>query len=265
MKKTVIIMLSLFCASCSETVKYCSNHDENEIEFIEEVYNSSPEKQLLPLSKMSGIIQYHGSDSWGWYDHTIRILEKDGNSIIQLIDNRKDPITKKTKSTYNEIELTEKQIESINRKTNELLCKSVNLEQGIGIDGSFYELIFKQENKLQAFRWQTIFRAKDLDQKNLKDKVTEFVGDLMSLSKLPNGSKQIVKGRNKVTKDSIEIEIFVANQFNLRRSEVYFDSKLIPQNRDGVAELSIYKNDTVGIYNRIKIDIELLNGEKIEM
>jgi hypothetical protein len=265
MKKIIIILISVFCASCTETVKYCTNHDESEIEFIEKKYNSPPERNLLPLSKISGIIQYHGSDSWGWFDHTIRIVEKDGKTIIQLIDNRNDPITKMNKCTYREIELTKKQIESINSKTDDLLCKSVNLEPGIGIDGSFYELIIKRQNKLQAFRWQTIFLAKDLEQQRLKDEVTKFVGDLMSLSNFPNGTKQIIKGRNNVTKDSIEIEVFPANQYNIRESEVYLDNKLISQNIDGIAELTIHKKDTIGINNRIKIIIELLNGETIEM
>ena len=265
MKKIIIILISLICASCNESLEYCSSHDENEIKYIEEVYNSPAERNLLPLSKVSGMIQYHGSDSWGWFNHTIRIVGKDGNKMIQLMDNRNDPITKKNESTYKEIELTEKQIEFISNKTNDLLCKSVYLEPGIGIDGSFYELIIRQENNLQAFRWQTIFRAKDKEQQKLKDEVTEFVGDLMSLCKFPNGTKQIILGRNKISEDSIEIEVFPANQFNFRSSEIYLDNSIIRQSKDGVGEITIPTNDTIGIKNRVKIKIELLNGEKIEI
>jgi len=154
----------------------------------------------------------------------------------------------------------------LTNKIDNLICKPVNLETGIGIDGEFYELIIKNDNKLQAFKWQSIFRSKNSEEfKLLKTEVTSLVGELMKLSEFSNGSKQVILGRNMSTSDSIKVDVFVANQCNIRKSEVFLDNKIVNQNRDGVAELTINKRDTIGIQERIMIKVELLNGDIAEL
>lgn len=265
MNRIIIILILITFVSCSETIEYCNNHDEGEIKWINDIYESSTENELLPISDFDGILQYHGTDSWGWFNHTIRVIEIDKKRIIQLFDNRKNPNSRREESIYKEFELSEKQFESLNSKIKMLFCKPGHLETGIGVDGDFYELIIKSENQLQAFKWQSIFRTKDSRElKLLKEEVTEVVGDLMNLCQFPNGSKQIIIDRNSVS-DSIQIEVFLSNQFNLRKSVVFFDNRVMNQNSDGIAEFKVHKKDTVEINNRIKVEIELLNGATEEM
>ncbi len=186
--------------------------------------------------------------------------------IIQLYDNRRNIESKKRESIYRESILTDNQYKLLKDKIDQLMCKPVSLETGIGIDGDFYELIIRNENKLQAFKWQSIFRTKNSKELiKLKTEVTTLVGELMKYSQFPNGSKQVIVGRNLNTTDSIEIEVFLANQFNIRKSYVYFDDILVNQNKDRVGKITISKIDTIGIRERIKIKAELLNGNVIEM
>ncbi|HPQ20501.1 MAG TPA: hypothetical protein PK147_01550 [Saprospiraceae bacterium] len=239
--------------------------NKDEINSISYLYNNSPQSDLLPLSKLDGIIQFYSNDSWT-ESLSIRVLNVEDKKIIQYYMFERDPLTKCKVNTFKEFELTESQFTSLSIKMANLMCNPVNLETSTSIDGNFFSLIFKSENKLQAYNWQSFSNdSNSPDLGIVKDKISNIIGDLMELCLIPNGTKKIIVEQSPKYLDSFEVTAYIRDQYNLKTTQVYLDNHEIKQKDIGLLEMYIHKNDTLNIKNRIHFKVELLNGKIIEL
>lgn len=262
----VTLSITILIVSCKGNFNFCAERAESEKETIEKMLNSEATNGLLPFANFEGVFQYRGHDSWGWFDHTIRLTRNKNNYVLQLIDQRKDPKTKLRNTIYNELLLNEEQKSSIMAMIELLHCNPVFLETGAGIDGDYYEVIIKNNSKVQGFKWQTIIDSNDSESiMILKRQIAELVGKMMSLCEFPNGSKIVIPNIMKTASDSVEYDVFLANQFNLLDYEVFFDGKPMDKNSERISRFKIHKNDTLHLSQRIIVETELLDGEIIQL
>ena len=266
MKWIFTISLIVLLISCKRDIVFCLEQGEIEKETTIKMINSKSTNGLLPFSNFEGIFQYRGHDSWGWFDHTIRLTRIKNSYLLQLIDQRKDPKTRKGSTIYKEYLIGEEQIDSIIEMINLLQCKPVFLESGAGVDGNYYELLIKEDSKVQGFKWQNLIDVRDSKEaKILKKEIANLVGQVMRLCEFSNGSKVIIPNSKGKTSDSLEYDVFLTNQFNLLDYEVYFDGKKMLKNSDRISRISVHKKDTLQLNKRIIVRTELLDGEIIDL
>ena len=255
--------------SCSSRVEQCHARTKDQSELINRILGNGirhKKIELKPASSFDRIIQYQGSDSWGDFAHTIRLIKKNHQYVIELFDDRKTGARRTLNSIQREIPITQNQVDSIFIKANRLLCNAVDLESNNSIDGSYFQLQIKDGRNMQVFYWQRIQNPQDLFSVSmLKDSVSEIVGDLMRLSEFPNGEKYILKNENMLSPDSIEYEVFLSNGFNVLSYEVYYNNKQISQDHDGVAKIKISLVDTIDIRKKIILRLNLFDKRKIDI
>jgi len=269
MDKSLLLFILFVFVSCKNDNTDCvrSEYDLYAIEKTLRTDIDYPDLKLMAPANFDQIIQFHGHDSWGWFDHTIRIIPGNQGYIIQLIDRRKPDKNSKKKITYYEGILSESEWTSIKIKADALYCNKYQLEENLhGVDGDYYNLILKNGDRSQVFFWQMINEENASEEiKSLKSSIAQLVGEMMNSCHFPNGKKIILPNSRSVINDSLSYDIFLSNQYNILNHTVKYNGVEIPLDGYKVATIKIPVEDTTGLQEKIVVETMLLDGSIIEL
>lgn len=256
--------------SCGQNNDHCKTHSEQEIKAIERMLDLNfayDEGKWVQASAYDQLIQYYAHDSWGQYEHIIRLYKVNQQNTIELMSKMKKAPDWKSHSIRHKIVLEPDDIEGLWSKAALLFCKEVYLEpDASSIDGDDFELFIKDGLHQQGFKWQYMRdHIRNGRIASYKDTVVEIVGDLMLLCNFPNGEKFIDLDRLKSTRDTMSYSIYLGYAFNVLNYRVYLDDKLLSQGPEGQAKVKVAVADTNNLRQRIRIKAKLLDNSQIEL
>lgn len=253
--KTVFLLL-IFLYGCSPQEK-CHLDSLDDQQVVDGLLNyfqhhKVDTSELLPDT----LIMFHGMGGWGTFDILSSLYYREGKYLIQLDEQYRLGESREKVSTRSQREITPPDVERLFSRIRDINCSVTDLEPEFQImDGNYYELLIKVDDRMSAFLWQESIISGSSDRYPIherKEEVFDIVGQLLKMAGTKESEKIIYLNEHSSTPDSLKFEIYLTDCHYTKSFSIFLDGSPLPL-EDFSAAFWMLKSDTADLYNRVKI------------
>ncbi len=267
MKNLVILIISMMFCQCQKTIDSPRHYSKSEKRFIDSFLVKTRFKnniKLLPLAKINQGFSFYLYEGWGDYLITLalkKISEDYYVQLVEIIESTNVFIIKETiLNDFQKLKL-EKSLEDIEKI-------AFNLDSNrLCIDCSGFEFVYKNDKSIFASIGDPSIYSygkggrEDIYINKQKQELLSLVCWLAKICGIKKGEKVIHKGSLNEQSDSINYAVFIKNSLMANERKLFLDNKLLKMNKGWI---KISKEDTVNLYNRLKVVETQWDGKVVE-
>ncbi len=224
--------------------------------------------ELLPANIDDFILRFHRYSYEASLEYILTIRKKDGEYFFQLIHKQERYLEEKYRNyPYNSMyfKVVEKKLNKVQKDIFQKGIKDmIELKTG-DLDSNFhsykyFDMFLKNGKNIKAFRGLPnihSYRSENnwyINKK--KDKILRFIGQLLHYGNMKNNEKKVIY---RIEDDTVLYSFYVQKFQDWRELSFYYNNKKVKDD-GGIATIKIHKNDTINIFNRVKIKETLWDG-----
>ncbi len=264
----ILISCSMMFFQCQKTFDSTRHYSKREKRFIDSFLVKTRFKnnvELLPVVKINHGFRFYLYEGWGDYVIILTFTKISEDYYVQLIENIESTKVFIVKETI----LNDLQKLKLEKALKDIENIAFDLDSNrLLIDLPGFEFVYKNnKNIIASIGYPSVYSNgkggnEDVYINKQKQQLLSMVCWLAKICGIKKGEKEIHKGSQDEQSDSINYTVFIKNSLMIKEGKLFLDNKLLKVNNKGW--IAISKEDTVNLYNRLKVVETQWDGETIE-